>query len=76
MKIRSLIAILFILCLTLPTLLCGCKGDKKDTDAKDSFVYSNPPSYGTEGTPEEDGIIIGEQEEGESLIPPSLTAPQ
>ena len=75
MKIRSLIAIVCILSLALPMLLCGCKDKNTDTNSKDSFVYSNPPDYGTEGTPDEDGIIMGEQEEGESLVPPSLTAP-
>ena len=77
MKVKNIILYICVLSLIICTMMCGCKKNE-ETTAADTIGYQNPPSYDTEGTPEEDSddIILGDGEEGGDITPPSLTAPQ
>jgi hypothetical protein len=64
------------LCISFSILLCGCKDKDSATSDTDEITVYNPPYIGTEGTPDEEGIIMGEDDSDEgSKVAPSLTAP-
>ena len=83
MKLKTLILLICILCLAVSTVLCGCKNKNEQGNSEDSIVLTYPPYQGTEGSPDEEGIILGDEdgddvlgdEDGGSKTPPSLTAP-
>ena len=80
MKAKTIIAYFCIFLMLVCILLCGCKKKEEETEtatetAASTYVYKNPPDYGTEGTPEQDDedIIKGDNDDG-NPIPPSQTA--